>query len=241
MIIGSLGMVLMIGIVLIVGIAQWRVRSAYNKYSQVNASAGLTARQVAQRILDHGAISLAKPQLRDVKIESVQGKLTDHYDPRSKTLRLSNADSRSLADIGVAAHEAGHALQDAANYQPLVVRSALVPVTQFGSQLASFLVIGAMFAGFSGAAGVKLMPTILLLIVIAYSLIVIFSLITLPVEFNASQRAMKLLRDTGAINSNQEMAAVGTVLNSAALTYVAAAASAIMTLAYYVIMLLNRR
>ena len=238
MMFSPLGILLMVSIVVIVGIAQWRVRSAYKKYSKVTASSGMTARQVAQRILEHGAISLAKPQLRDVKIESVPGKLTDHYDPRSRTLRLSHAESRSLADIGVAAHEAGHALQDAANYQPLVIRSALVPATQFGSHLASFLVLGAMFAG---TMATNLLPTILLLIVIAYSLIVVFSLVTLPVEFNASKRAMKLLRDTGAISSSKEMAAVGTVLNSAALTYVAAAASAIMTLVYYAFLLLGQR
>jgi hypothetical protein len=218
--------------------ASWKVRSAYNKYSKVAASSGLTAQQVAQRILEYGATSLGKPELRNVKIESIKGKLTDHYDPRSKVLRLSNAESRSIADIGVAAHEAGHALQDAANYQPLAIRSALVPATQFGSQLASFLMLGLFFAG---AMARTLFPTILLLLIIAYALIVVFSLITLPVELNASSRAKKLLQNTGAISSGKELAAVDKVLDAAALTYVASAATAILTLVYYVLIFWGSR
>lgn len=231
---------LIIAILVIVFGAQWRVKSSYRKYSRVQSSSQMTAAQVAQRILDYGATSLGKPELREVKIESVKGMLSDHYDPRSKTLRLSQADSHSVADIGIAAHEAGHALQDAAQYGPLVMRSAMVPVTQFGSQLASFLALGAMFSFFLPFLFPYREPLLILLILI-YLVIVAFSLVTLPVEFNASSRAMTLLRNTGSITSDKELAAVGTVLNSAALTYVAAAAAAILQLLYYVMLLLGSR
>ncbi|MBI1730698.1 zinc metallopeptidase [Candidatus Acetothermia bacterium] len=218
--------------------ASWRVRSAYNKYSKITSSSGLTAQQVAQRILEYGATSLGKPELRNVKIESVSGKLSDHYDPRSKVLRLSNSESRSIADIGVAAHEAGHALQDVAGYQFLAIRSALVPPTQFGSQLLPIMGAGLFFAWF---AAPLLMRPLLLVIIIAYALIAIFAIVTLPVELDASSRAKRLLRNTGSISSEKELAAVNTVLDAAALTYVAAAVSAIMSLLYYVLMFLGSR
>lgn len=206
--------------------AQWKVKSTYRRYSQVTASSGLTARQTAQRILER----LPQP----VTIEPIAGRLTDHYDPRAKVLRLSNPDSRALADIGVAAHEAGHALQDASNYQPLAWRTAIVPVANFGSQLALPL----LFVGFLIP---KFFEPLLLVAILAYSAAVLFTLVTLPVEFNASRRAMVLLRQSGAVTSGQELSAVGQVLNAAALTYVAAAASAVLTLAYYIIIFLGGR
>lgn len=206
--------------------AQWKVKSTYRKYSQVTGSSGLTARQTAQRILE------GLPER--VTIETIAGTLTDHYDPRAKVLRLSNPDSRALADIGVAAHEAGHAVQDANKYQPLAWRTAIVPVANFGSQLAMPLLLVGFFIP-------KLFEPLLLVAILAYSAAVLFTLVTLPVEFNASRRAMVLLRQSGAVTSGQELSAVGKVLNAAALTYVAAAASAVLTLAYYIIIFLGGR
>jgi len=213
--------------------AQWKVRSTYARYSRVLSSSGLNARQVAERILGHGAVSLGQPGLRSVRVSAIEGTLTDHYDPRDKTLKLSKPDSRSLADIGVAAHEAGHALQDAAQYQPLVLRSALVPVAQFGSQLAFPLILGGLLLPKFGI--------LMLLGIVAYAAAVLFTLVTLPVEFNASRRAMKLLRDTGVVTSGNETTAVGKMLNAAALTYVAAAATALLQLVYYLMIWQQRR
>ncbi len=210
--------------------AQWKVKSTYARYSRVASSSGLNARQVAERILGHGAVSLGQPDLRSVRVAAVAGTLTDHYDPRDKTLKLSQPDSRSLADIGVAAHEAGHALQDAARYQPLVLRSTLVPVAHFGSQLALPL----LFAGF-----LLKIPNLALLGIVAFAAAVLFTVVTLPVEFNASRRAMKLLKETGVVTSGSELAAVGKVLNAAALTYVASAAMAVLQLLYYVLIFLQ--
>lgn len=212
--------------------AQWKVRSTYARYSKVRASSGLTAAQVAERILGHGAVSLGKPDLKSVKIAAVPGTLTDHYDPRTKTLRLSAPNDRSLAAIGVAAHEAGHALQDATRYAPLALRSGLVPVAQFGSQLAFPLILGGFFLRLSD---------LILLGILAYAAAVLFTLITLPVEFNASRRALKLLRETGVVASGKELTAVRQVLSAAALTYVAAAAAAVLNLVYYVMIFLGQR
>jgi len=219
--------------------AQYKVKKTYNKYANVNASAGLTARQAAQRVLEFGASRLNKPDLYDVGIEQAQGGgLTDHYDPRQKVLRLSNPDSRSLADIGVAAHEAGHAIQDAAEYQPLVVRSALVPVVSFGSNLAMPLIMVGLFLTMMGTI---LGQWIFLAGILGMAAMVVFTLVTLPVEFNASSRAKEVLVKSGVLSSKQELSAVSSVLNSAALTYVASAAVAIMQLAYFVLMFLGMR
>lgn len=236
MFLGSFGLqILMLAPALLLAVyAQWKVKSSYAKYSRIASSSGLTARQVAERILGHGAVSLGQPELRSVRVAAVPGTLTDHYDPRDKTLKLSQPDSRSLADIGVAAHEVGHALQDAARYQPLILRSTLVPVAQFGSQLAFPLLLGGIFIP-------KFFSLFLLLAIIAYSAAVLFTLVTLPVEFNASRRAMHLLRQTGVVTSEKELAGVGSMLNAAALTYVAAAASAVLQLVYYVLMFLQQR
>ena len=212
--------------------AQWKVRSTYAQYARVRASCGLTAAQVAERLLAHGAVSLGKPELRRVRIEAVPGQLTDHYDPRTKTLRLSRPDSTALADIGVAAHEAGHALQDAARYAPLALRSGLVPVAQLGSQLAFPLILGGFFLNAAN---------LILLGILAYTAAVAFTLVTLPVEFNASRRALQLLQQTGLVTHPREVAAVKRVLSAAALTYVAAAAAAVLNLVYYVMVFLSQR
>lgn len=212
--------------------AQWKVRSTYHKYASVRATCGLTAAQVARYILDRASFP-ALPGGRStqaVGIEAVPGVLSDHYDPRTRTLRLSNPQSRSLADIGVAAHEAGHALQHAENYGPLSLRSTIVPVANFGSQLA----IPLFFAGL-----LFRMPPLVTVGILAYSLAVLFTLVTLPVEFNASRRAIKLLQDGGFVQSQGELSAVKQVLGAAALTYVAAAAVAVLQLIQ--LLLISRR
>jgi Zn-dependent membrane protease YugP len=215
---------------LILGLwAQMRVRSAFNKYSRVRSGTGTTGAQAARRILDANG-------LRNVDIERVSGFLSDHYDPRSKTLRLSPQvfDTPSLAAVGVAAHEAGHAIQDQKNYAPLKVRSLMVPSVQIGSWLGPIV----FFVGFlmSNAVG----NSIAWLGLILFGLTALFAVVTLPVEFDASRRAKQLLVTEGVLTS-QEIGGVNRVLDAAALTYVAAALQAIMTLLYYAFLLMGRR
>jgi len=194
--------------------AQYRVRSTYNKYAQERSASGLTAAQAARRLLDRAG-------LFDVRIEAVPGQLTDHYDPRTKTLRLSAPESQSVAAIGVAAHEAGHAIQDAHGYAPLMLRSAVVPVANFGSMLAFPL----FFIGLITAWYPLMWAGILF-----FAGVVFFTLITLPVEFDASRRAVQILQESGTIVERSGLGAVQKVLNAAALTYVAAAAMAVLQL-----------
>ncbi|MCA9897053.1 MAG: zinc metallopeptidase [Anaerolineales bacterium] len=202
--------------------AKSRVSSNFNKYSKVRTARNVTGAEVARQLLDaHG--------LYDVAIEETQGTLSDHYDPRSKVLRLSPAVYRtpSIAAAGVAAHEMGHALQDAGGYFPLQIRSTLVPAAQFGSSFAPWLFIGGLLLNFTTLAWVG---------VIMFAAAVLFTLITLPVEFDASKRAKQLLVGNGVLIGN-EIEGVNKVLDAAALTYVAAAVSAIGTLLYYVLLL----
>lgn len=211
--------------------AQARVRRNFNKYSKVRTSRGLTGAQVARQLLDaHG--------LYDVSIERTRGNLTDHYDPRSKVLRLSEAvhDSPTVAAAGIAAHEMGHALQDARNYGPLQVRSALVPATQFGSGLGPWLVLGGLLLSQMTQFGLWLAWAG----VFAFGAAVLFSLVTLPVEFDASKRAKALLTSEGIL-FREEQEGVNRVLDAAALTYVAAAVAALGQLLYYVFILMGRR
>ena len=214
--------------------AQLKVKSAFGKYSQVRNARGLTGAQVARLILDHYG-------LRHVSIEETQGMLTDHYDPRAKVLRLSPDVGRAptIAAVGVAAHEAGHALQDADGYAPLKLRSAIVPAVQFGSWLGPMIIMGGFFLmALTGAT--DLGYTLAWFGVILFSLTALFAIITLPVEFNASARAKKELVALGIL-SPQEMKGVSETLNAAALTYVAAAIAAIGQVLYYVILLTGRR
>lgn len=215
---------------LILGLwAQARVRSAFARYSKVRAASGITGAQAARRILDANG-------LYNVAVERVSGFLSDHYDPRSKTLRLSPNvyESPSLASVGVAAHEAGHALQDQQAYAPLKLRSAMVPSVQIGSWLGPIIFfIGLMM---SSAAG----NTIAWIGLIFFGATAVFALVTLPVEFDASKRAKQLLVSQGIVGA-QEMQGVNSVLDAAALTYVAGAVQAIMTLLYYAFLLLGRR
>ena len=202
--------------------AQFKVQSAFNRYSRVRTWRGITGAQAARYILDAWG-------LHDVRVEEVGGFLTDHYDPVNKVLRLSPAVARtpSVAAVGVAAHEAGHALQHAQGYWALQLRTAAVPSVQVGSWLGPIIfMVGLLFNSVSMAW----------LGVILFSAVVLFALITLPVEFDASARAKRLLVQHGIL-APEEMRGVNEVLNAAALTYVAAAVQAISTLLYYIFIL----
>ncbi|HBT46981.1 MAG TPA: peptidase [Peptococcaceae bacterium] len=201
--------------------AQFKVQSTFERYSRVASRRGMTGAQVARDMLDRAG-------LHNVRVEMVQGFLSDHYDPRIKVLRLSPAvyQSSSLASLGVAAHEAGHALQHRTGYLPLQLRSALVPVVSFGSNLAIPLLLIGILLG---------LPSLARLGVYAFTLVVLFTLITLPVEFNASRRAVALL-ETGGYLSGQELVGARRVLNAAALTYVAAALTAVLNLVRFIIL-----
>jgi len=204
--------------------AQMRVSGALNRYSKVRA--GMTGAQVARRLLDGEG-------LYDVTVEEVRGFLSDHYDPRSRTLRLSPKVARtdSLAAVGVAAHEAGHALQHAAAYWPLQVRSAMVPTVQFGSWLGPIIFFLGLMMNLTSIAWLG---------VLLFGGVALFSLATLPVELDASRRAKALLRQRFMVDS-QGMMGISKVLNAAALTYVAAAIQAVSTLLYYVFLLSGSR
>ena len=187
--------------------AQFKVQSTFNRYSQVYSSSRMTGAQVARAILDRNG-------LQDVRIEHVSGKLSDHYDPRTNVVRLSDSvyNSSSIAAIGVAAHETGHALQYAQGYSPIKLRSALIPITNIGSQLAIPLVLVGFLLEMLGLVYVGL---------ILYSTMALFQLVTLPVEFNASSRALQIL-DTEGILYSDELGGAKKVLSAAAMTYVAA-------------------
>ena len=196
--------------------AQFLVNSRFSKYSRVRSRSGMTGAQAAERILQSQGIY-------DVAIQRVSGKLTDHYDPRNKTLNLSDAvyASTSVAAVGVAAHECGHAIQHARGYAPLSFRSALVPVANIGSQLSwLFIILGIFFGG---------SHTLIMIGILMFSAAVLFQLVTLPVEFNASGRALKLLSETGILQK-EEVSDTRKVLSAAALTYVAAATTAVLQL-----------
>ena len=208
--------------------AQSKVKSAFNKYSRTPAGRGAAGALVARRILDSNGLG-------HVNVEETRGFLSDHYDPSKKTLRLSPQvyQSNSLAAIGVAAHEAGHALQDSANYGPLALRSAIVPTVQIGSWLGPII----FFIGLIIPSGLG--PAISWIGLILFGAVALFTLITLPVEFNASKRAKEILVNQGIVGQH-EMKGVNAVLDAAALTYVAAAIQAITTLLYYAFILFAR-
>jgi Zn-dependent membrane protease YugP len=206
---------------LLVMIAQLYVNSAYSKWGRVAVRSGLTGAQAAQRLITSGQLGQM-----GVQIERIAGKLTDHYDPRSKVLRLSQgvADTPSVASVAVAAHELGHALQDAEGYGPLRFRSALVPMVNIGSWLGWIMIFAGMILGLTNLAWVG---------VVVFSGGAVFALATLPVELNASGRAKHLLADAGIVSGDDEQSGVNNVLNAAALTYVAGLAAAIMQLLYF--------
>ena len=198
-------------------VAQTKVSSTFNKYSRVRNRAGFTGAQVATQMLQNAGIY-------DVSVQRVAGNLTDHYDPRTKTLRLSQSvyDSTSVAALGVAAHETGHAIQHDVGYAPLALRSFFVPLANFGSRLAFPLIV----IGFIVAGGGS---TLVTLGILFFSLSVAFTVITLPVEFNASHRAIDLLVADGFLTSD-EIGGAKKVLSAAAMTYVAAAFAAVVQL-----------
>ncbi|ELK45319.1 zinc metallopeptidase [Halobacillus sp. ACCC02827] len=201
--------------------AQSKVKSTYKKYSKVPTSSAMSGAEVARKILDDNG-------LYNVAVEEVRGQLTDHYDPRSKVIRLStdNFHGRSAAGAAVAAHEVGHAIQDAQDYAFLRFRSALVPVASFGSNISIFLIIGGFLLGMMQLAVVG---------IIFFAAAVLFQLVTLPVEFDASNRAMSQLVSTGIIRNDEERK-TKKVLNAAAMTYVAAALVALAELLRFVFM-----
>ena len=196
--------------------ASAKVKSTYNKYSRVYSYSGLTGAQAAAQILRQAGIY-------DVRIEHVSGNLTDHYDPKARVLRLSDSvyGSNSVAAIGVAAHECGHAIQDQEDYVPLRFRSAFVPVANLGTQVAFPILLLGVFLGSS--------HFLIQVGLLCFFFGVLFQLITLPVEFNASGRAVRILRETGMM-SDDELSKTKKVLSAAAMTYVAAAAASILSM-----------
>jgi Zn-dependent membrane protease YugP len=208
--------------------AQFRVQSAFRQYSKVKTGNGISGAQMARTILDQNG-------LQNVAVERVGGMLSDHYDPRSKVLRLSEGvyGTPSVAAVGVAAHEAGHALQDKLHYGPLRLRSAIVPAVSFGSWLGPIIFMIGFFM--SGATG----NTIAIVGLLLFGMTAVFALVTLPVEFDASKRAKQQLAGSGMF-SPQELKGVSQVLDAAALTYVAAAVQAVVTMLYYVSLLARR-
>jgi hypothetical protein len=204
--------------------AQFRVKSTFAKYSQLATGSGLTGAEVAKNILRANGI-------HDVSIEPVPGSLTDHYDPRQKVLRLSEPvfGGRSMAAAGIAAHEVGHAIQHATGNAFLKFRSAWVPVANLGGGISMFVIIAALFLGGTATAlGGKLA----ILGVALFATTTVFTLVTLPVEFDASRRALATLQQ-GGMMSGEELGGAKKVLDAAAMTYIAAAATSILTLLYY--------
>jgi Zn-dependent membrane protease YugP len=206
--------------------AQIMVKSTFSKYSKISCSKRITGQDAA-------ALLMQANNIRDVQIEAVGGSLTDHYDPSSKKLRLSNPvyDKNSIAAVGVAAHETGHAIQHASKYGPLVLRSTLVPVANIGSMFGPYIAMAGLF--FS-------MPMLLNIGIILFGGAVLFYVITLPVEFNASARAIAILKNNNVLTTN-ELKGVRKVLNAAAMTYVASALTALMSLLRLILLSRNRR
>jgi len=218
----------LIGVPLLVGLwAQMRVKSAFGKWSQVAASSGVTGAQAAREIL-------AAANIRDVEVLEINDMLGDHYDPTHKRLCLSTDvyNTPSVAALGIAAHECGHAIQHQKAYAPLQWRMAIVPVTQIASNLLPFIFFGGLILGVFKLA---------LLAVGIYLVLTAFQLITLPVEFDASRRAKAILQQLGMIRPGEEAVGVNKVLDAAALTYVAAFVASLGTLIYYLMMLTGNR
>ena len=218
----------LIGVVICL-IASAKMNSTFSRYSRVRNHSGMTGRDAAEQILH-------REGLYDVRIEHISGNLTDHYDPRTKTLRLSDAtyNSTSVAALGVAAHECGHAIQHAKGYAPLQIRGALVPVANFGSMAAWPLIIIGLFMNGNTAS------LLINLGILLFSAAVLFQIVTLPVEFNASSRAIRILETSGMLYP-EELSQTKAVLRAAAMTYVASAASMILQLLRLVLLFGGRR
>ena len=207
--------------------AQWRVKSAFGKYAQIRASSNVSGADAARRVL-------SASQILEVEVMEIDSMLGDHYDPSTKRLCLSSAVYRepSIASLGIAAHEAGHAIQHARQYGPLHARMALVPLTMYASRILPWVTFGGFAFGFLGLFKIG---------IVCYLLLAVFHLITLPVEFDASARAKVVLRDMGLIQSGPEAAGVNSVLNAAAWTYVAAFVAILGNLLYLVMAMQGRR
>lgn len=218
----------LIGVVICL-LASAKMKSTFKKYSRVRNHSGMTGREAAERILNRAGIY-------DVRVEHIAGDLTDHYDPRSKVLRLSDAtyNSTSVASLGVAAHECGHAIQHNTGYLPLQIRGALVPVVNLGSTIAWPLILIGLF--FSSRSSILFLN----LGILAFSLAVLFQIVTLPVEFNASSRAVHILGGSGILYED-EVNATKKVLFAAALTYVAGALSSMLQLLRIILLANNKR
>ncbi len=219
---------LMIGLAIIGYAVQSRLRSVFEKYSQIPSISGLTGAQAAEKMLNDSGIS-------DVKVVAVAGSLTDHYNPATKTVALSESvyGSRSVAAVAVACHECGHAVQHARSYKPLVLRSIMVPAVSFSSRYSQWVIFGGFMLASSGMGMTMCWVGVGMMAVAA-----LFSIVTLPVEYNASNRAMEWMRAAGAVYGEQEGQAQ-TALNWAARTYLVAALSAIATLLYYVMIIMG--
>lgn len=206
--------------------AQINVKGTFSKYTKIMSNRNITGSQIARQILDNNG-------LNDIPVERIAGKLSDHYDPKKRVIRLSSEvyDSASVAAIGVAAHETGHAIQHSTAYAPLSFRNSIIPITNIGSNLAPFLIILGFILNIYG---------LVLLGIFAFSLAVLFQLITLPVEFNASKRAVETLGGMNILDEN-ELNGTRKVLNAAAMTYVAALAVALLNLLYYILRFSGRR
>ena len=215
------------GLILVL-FAQARLKGAFSKYRQIPNERGLTGAQAAAAVMRAAGV-------HDVGIEPIAGELSDHFDPRDKVLRLSEPiyGGRSIAALAVAAHEAGHAVQQHVNYAPMALRQNLVPVANIGSNFGMYAIIGGVLLNFTGLAWIG---------VLLFGGATLFQLVTLPVEYNASARARELLEGSGLVSGN-EVGEVRSMLNAAALTYVAGFASSLFTLLYYAMLVsgLNRR
>ena len=221
-----ISIILLLPAIILAGIAQMKVKSSFARYSAVYASRGVSSDEVSRKLLDNFG-------LQNVRIERVPGELTDHYDPRTKVLRLSDSVSgnSSIAAIGVAAHEVGHAIQDKEGYTPLRFRNAVVPVVNIGSTASIPLFILGLFMSIEPLVNLG---------ILLFAGVVMFHIVTLPVEFDASSRALKLLRNTGTLTA-KEVEGAKSVLDAAALTYVAATLMAIMQLVSLIIRAQGRR
>jgi Zn-dependent membrane protease YugP len=220
-------LIFMIPAFILMGLASWYVKSSFNKWSKIRATSGLTGAQAAQRLISTG-------NLYGVQIQGIAGNLTDNYDPRNKTLNLSQGviNSPSVAAVAIAAHELGHAMQDAEDYLPLRLRAAIVPAVNIGSYLGWILIMAGLLLRLTNLAWLG---------VLVFSGGALFALATLPVEFNASARAKQLLVQTGIIQTDEERRGVNAVLNSAALTYVAGLVTAVLQLLYFASLVGGRR
>lgn len=207
--------------------ASWRTKANFKKYSKVPVSSGMSGAEAAARLLDGAGI-------RDVTITRSRGMLSDHYNPVKKSLALSDGvhDSRSLAAVGIAAHEAGHAIQHAKHYGPLKLRSMLVPTAGIGSNLGYIVMMIGLFLSMSGTGAMG--QSIVMIGAVLFSAVLVFQLVTLPVEFDASNRAKALVVQQGIVGTN-ERRGMDKVLNAAAMTYVAAVASSLATLLYFLV------